>query len=321
MKPLRSLSRCIAAAVVLSFPIAARATLLVYEDFNYTAGSNALPGKNGGIGYSAAYPTGTSNNADVLAGSFNYTDADGKQLVTSGNRAFMDSTTVGNPDGTAVSIAPNRNLNTANFSSLTDGPLFVSFMGQQTAGDLRDVTVALFVSTPNDPNGINTQERLSIGHGNPSAAGANDGNANWGAYADAVGQNGAYSNVPATTLSLIVVRIDLNIGGGTLDSFKVYVNPTLGAEPAVADASSSAYNFLTSLSEINRVRMRAGGSSNSTSGLNLGASQLAVDEIRIGTTYADVTPFTVPEPTSSLLFGIGATYFALGRRRTQRAGG
>ena len=92
------------------------------------------------------------------------------------------------------------------------------YAGGITSG--RDVTVALFDSTPNDPSGINTQERLSIGHGNPSAYQATDGDVNWGAYADAVGQQGAYSTTTATTLSLVVARIDLNVNG-TLDRFRV----------------------------------------------------------------------------------------------------
>jgi hypothetical protein len=267
-------------AVAMGLAPAAQATLLVYEGFDYTAGANGLNSKNGGTGYSAGYSAG--NNADVVTGSFAYTDTVGRQLVTSGNRALMDSTTVGDPNGASVSVAPNRNLNTANFASLT-GPLYISFMGQQTAGDQRDVTVALFAAT----NGAyGTQERLSIGHGNPSAAGATDGNVNWGAYATAVGQQGVYSSTPASTLSLVVVRVDLNVDGA-LDQFRVYVNPQLGTEPAAASAESSAYDFLTGFNEINRVRMRAGGSN---APLGLGASQLEVDEIRIGTTYADVTP-------------------------------
>lgn len=305
MKPLRSLSRCIAAAAVFAFPIAARATLFVYEGFNYTAGANALNSKNGGTGYSAAYSS--TNNADVVSGSLGYTDQLGNSLTTLGNHAFMDSTTVGDPNGTSVSIAPNRNVTTTPFVNLDDSaPLYISFVAQQTAGDLRDVTVALFAAT----NGTyGTQERLSIGHGNPSAAGATDGNSNWGAYAVAVGQNGAYSSTPATTQSFIVVRIDLNVSGA-LDRFRVYVNPNLDAEPAVADAESSSYDFLVGWEEINRIRMRAGGSSST---LNLGASQLAVDEIRVGTTYADVTP--IPEPTCALMCALGGGLLVRRRRR------
>lgn len=306
MKMLRSLSRCIAAAAVLSFPIAAHATLFVYEGFDYAAGANALNSKNGGTGYSAAYSS--NNNADVVSGSLEYTDALGNHLTTLGNHAFMDSTTVGDPNAASpVSIAPNRNVTTTPFTNLSDAaPLYISFVGQQTAGDLRDVTVSLFAVN----NGtFGTQERLSIGHGNPSALNATDGNQNWGAYAVAVGQNGAYSNTPATTQSLIVVRVDLNVSGA-LDRFRVYVNPNMDAEPTTADAESSSYDFLVGWEEINRIRMRAGGSSSS---LGLGASQLAVDEIRVGTTYADVTP--IPEPTSALLGSLGAAFLISGRPR------
>ncbi|MGH8046735.1 MAG: PEP-CTERM sorting domain-containing protein, partial [Chthoniobacterales bacterium] len=41
-------------------------------------------------------------------------------------------------------------------------------------------------------------------------------------------------------------------------------------------------------------------------GLNMGNSANAdIDEIRIGTTYADVTPVAVPEPASLSLIGLG----------------
>jgi hypothetical protein len=69
-------------------------------------------------------------------------------------------------------------------------------------------------------------------------------------------------------------------------------------------------NFLESLSEINRVRMRAGGSNET-----LGASQMDVDEIRIGTTYADVTPIAVPEPASAFAGLVGAALLMARRRR------
>src|SRR6476620_8288 len=88
---LRSVAGCVVTGTVLGgLSSAANASLLVYEGFNYTAGANALNSKNGGTGYSAAYAS--NNNADVVAGSFNYTDADSMPLLTSGNRAFMDST-------------------------------------------------------------------------------------------------------------------------------------------------------------------------------------------------------------------------------------
>src|SRR4051812_28123290 len=87
---------CAAAAVVSSsLAPAAKANLLTYEGFDYPAAPNGLNSKSGGTGYGGTYSS--NNNAAVVLGSFNYPDSAGRQLITAGNRAFMDSTTVGDP--------------------------------------------------------------------------------------------------------------------------------------------------------------------------------------------------------------------------------
>jgi MYXO-CTERM domain-containing protein len=310
LKLVRSVLGCVAAgAAVLSFSSAASAALLVHEDFNYNVAPQSLNGENGGVGYTAAYLS--TSNGDIVAGSFGYTDSAGRTLVTSGNRAYLDSTTVGAtkpntaPAAERVSVAPNRNI-----VSLASGgsTIYISFLAQQTAGTGRDISVSLF-TVANETYG--TQERLSIGHGNQSAANplpTTGDSVHWGAYTNAVGHLGAYSSTPSNELALLVARIDVNVNGA-LDRFRLYVNPSLGEEPTVASAESSDYDFLSALDTINRVRMRAGGSNDS-----YGASQMEVDEIRIGTTYADVTP-SVPEPSSALLGAAALALLGVRRRR------
>jgi hypothetical protein len=84
--------------------------------------------------------------------------------------------------------------------------------------------------------------------------------------------------------NLIVVRIDHILGGN--DNAYLFVNPPLGAEPSFASANTNsigAWDF-----SFNRIRPFAGG-------FNVNAQQpyaeLVLDEIRIGETFADVTPF------------------------------
>jgi hypothetical protein len=94
---------------------------------------------------------------------------------------------------------------------------------------------------------------------------------------------------------LFVVRGDFTSGN---DTFRVYVNPTPGlAEPASADATKSDSNVGTI----------------SVLGLDTGGSFKA-DEIRIGTTFADVVP--TPEPTSLLLLVLICFPMLLRRRGT-----
>jgi len=233
----------------------------------------------------------------VLAGTFNYTDINGKQLATSGNRALMDSTSTAGtspPEPTGVSIAPIRSIAAIPGTPTT---IYLSFLAKQTAGTDRDMTVSLFAAG----NGtFGTAERLSVGHGN--------GFTGWGAYALAVGTNGAHTTSPATDLSFLVARVDLN-DNGLNERFRLYVNPTLDAEPLVADVDVNAYNFIDTIPEITRLRMRAGGSNATQT-----ASQAEFDELRLGTAYADVTP--VPEPASAAALGLmGASLLAIRRRR------
>ena len=295
-------STALALSAALGVSLAAIAPVhgapLVYEGFDYPAAANGLNSKNGGTGFSAAYAS--NNNADVLAGTFDYTDVNGKQLQTSGNRAFMDSTSINGttpPEPTGVSIAPARNIN-----AITGAPttLYFSFLAKQTAGTDRDMTASLFAAG----NGtFGTAERLSIGHGN--------GFTGWGAYALALGTNGAHTAIPATTLSFLVARVDLN-DNGVNERFRIYVNPTLDAEPLVADVDVNAYNFIDTIGEITRLRMRAGGSNATQT-----ASQGEFDELRLGLGYADVAPVAVPEPATAtaMIAIIGAAATLTIRRR------
>jgi len=83
------------------------------------------------------------------------------------------------------------------------------------------------------------------------------------------------------------------------DIFDLYVDPLPGAaEPLQADAELSGFNLgATNFLYINN----AGG--------------WTIDEIRIGSTFAAVTPTSVPEPASLLLVMMGLAAIALARRR------
>jgi hypothetical protein len=81
----------------------------------------------------------------------------------------------------------------------------------------------------------------------------------------------------------------------------------LDAEPAVADVDFSDRNVTTAFSALTRIRPFA-GNSNGT----LLASQADYDELRIGDTWSDVTPF-IPEPTTGLALA-ACTGLLLARR-------
>jgi MYXO-CTERM domain-containing protein len=96
---------------------------------------------------------------------------------------------------------------------------------------------------------------------------------------------------------LLVYKIEFGAGTTTgNERVSLFVNPALGTEPATASASAlDVGSFI-----FDRIRIQAG---NGDSG--------SVDEIRFGTTYADV----VPEPSAALMAALGVFSLVLRRRR------
>ena len=284
-------------------PSTSNAALVIYEGFDYVAGANGNNAQNGGTGFTAAWDNG---NADISAGSMAYTDGGGRSLITSGNRLFADASGVSPTVGTTIS--PFRSIATA-MNGVVGSTLYISFMGQQLSGAGRAMNFAFFTDVAN--NGIYTsQERISAGHGTntPTAAGP----FTWGAFVFGGGNNGAlpqvigsnYSSSGINISTFLVLKIEVNASG--LDErYSLFVNPSLDAEgtPAVTFLRDS----LVSLNEIDRIRPFAGGS-NAT----LAPAPSDFDELRIGTTWGDVTPF-IPEPGTAALAGLAG--LALLRRR------
>ena len=84
----------------------------------------------------------------------------------------------------------------------------------------------------------------------------------------------------------LVVKLD-----GTTGVASLYVNPVTlgGSAPITANATMTFTNF-----SFDTFRIQSGGT-----------EKLDVDELRLGTTYASVTPLAIPEPTTALLLALG----------------
>lgn len=295
--------------LALALPVTSHAALLAYEGFDYNVAADGLALQNGGTGWAAAW-TDTVNDGDILAGSMSYTDGSSNSLITTGNMAQMNGTTVGN----AVNF---RNINVSQYAGTTT--LYISFIGQKilsglgTTLDSRAVNVALF-------GGANptATENISVGHGTNTPTGGFGGAYHWGAFYAGNGGNGQtpgatqtshYSNVNVTTNAFNVLKIELNANGAN-DRFTLYVNPLLAGEGLNVSSITPIDNVdrgATLEAMIQSVRP-FGGNQNAANGAGI----LNFDEFRIGTTWADVTPF-VPEPGTAALAGLAG--LALLRRR------
>ena len=250
------------------------AALLYYEGFGYSTGS--LSSQNGGTGFDNAWGTSGSGGAvNVQSSSLAYSD-----LLTSGGKAYLS------PSG-AGGAAITRNLN----STINSGTVYLSFLTNLDDGN-RYFGLAL------DNNG---GEVFLTGkpttYGSPGSWSLTN-SANLPGSPISSGQN-----ISLDTTALMVLRIDFNASGAN-ERVRLYVNPTLGVEPVTAniDVISSA-SF-----SINQIRMSAG--------YFVAGSPTAygwVDEIRLGTDFASVTP--VPEPSVWLLGCIGLLAVFAQRRR------
>ena len=111
---------------------------------------------------------------------------------------------------------------------------------------------------------------------------------------DSLGTTGALA---AGVTHLIVAKVDL-LNGGLLS---VYADPTAGAAEPASPAVTYAITAPISYDTI------------AVAGVWVGTTNVLFDEIRVGTTFADVT--SVPEPTSIALLGAAAMGLIARRRR------
>lgn len=248
------------------------ASLLAYEGFNYTAGTD-LSGQSGGYGWSNSWTTGIVGDtviSNANSSSLNYTDALGNTLLTSGNTFFYSAASLASGDSRTF-----RDLPVTRGADNTT--TWIAFLGRRS-GPTTNLTSNPYPrgATPISLYSGGTEK---LGIGNSSGVASNT----WslipaGATANLRASASSFSN-----LSLVVVRIDHKPGN---DDAYLFINPVLDSEPQPAQAAAQslgAFDF-----SFNRIRPFV-GANDAANGRPY--AELLTDEIRIGNTFASVTPF------------------------------
>ncbi len=278
--------RCSFVTTLLFFSTAQHspATLLSYEGFNYTAGTSIV-GQNGGTGFSQAWQLNSSGGLYTnQASSLGYTDALGNRLVTVGGSLFLQGQKVDAANSSAAQ--PNRLLGYVRGTNGADGTTtWVSFLAVRQGPTTnnpsvpdnpypRSANLSLYNSAPSNT------EKLAMGNTALTVSNV--------VTLLPIGNlaNAKPSAVSFSRTNFIVVRIDHN-AGATFDYAYLFVNPTLGSEPTTSSADTNSigeFDFT-----FNRIRPFAGGDRSTSAGSPY--AEIVLDEIRIGETYADVSPF------------------------------
>jgi hypothetical protein len=292
-------------AALLTLPSLAPAALLTYEGFGDYANDGPVNGLTGGQGWnggwvvqSGNYPMASSNpltfgsletsaNGRYLYGGSNYVGV-GRQLDTSVNGVW-------------------DNLGYVSGGFIDDGVLWFSMLAQINTNDNINFTFSSDGTSWVQGNAGNVRIRTTYDNNNPNPGaywqlGTVDTNTN---ETTNIVQAGTRTN---NTTYFVVGRFDLN---GTNSTFHLWVtsDPTSltlgGPDLALASANASLTNL-----DATTVRFR-----HFSINVDDGSNVAKIDEIRFGTTFADVSP--IPEPSTYALLAAGLGALVWLRRRAK----
>jgi lysophospholipase L1-like esterase len=252
--------------IYLALGCAASAGVTAYDGFDYTTGD--LTGKNGGAGWSGAYTEdvpspGVANSTVLTTPGLTYAG-----LPTTGGASKT-------ADGGSATTINFRNLGTTYGDDETE--TWISFLAQRN-GTASTATFA----------GISLYNSGGIASGNSEVSIANGGTGGtWRIFDNGAAASVSTSIVPASnTTYLLVARIRWGAGAGGTDAVSLFVNPSLGSVPLVADASKDV-----DMTNFDKIRI---------AGQN--AVNYSFDEFRLGTSFYAVTGQPEPLPPVIPLF-------------------
>lgn len=295
----------------------AKAQLIVYDGFNYTA-ATGIAGQSGGDSTGWASPWGTTSAGYQIgtntAAGLTYGD-----LATDGGALQVGYPQPGVPGGNTTAT-PQRTLpdtlgDLAAANTADVGTLWLSFLiynpTYPTTTYYRQSNLGFFSGAASTGTGGGGTEKADLGLANGSATVGTDFSA-WGGTVTAAAPN--QSTVSAFSASVQFVLVEMVVDNTTAaDTYYAWFNTDPSTFSINADApdisTASVTNSGADLSSVNALRFQAGNANGN--GTN---AFYTVDEVRLGDSFADVTP--TPEPATVTLAALGGmALFVLRRKR------
>jgi hypothetical protein len=286
-------------AALLTLPSLAPAALLTYEGFGDYPTNGPVNGLNGGTGWNGGWVVQNNNNNYPIASSNPLTFG---PLETSANGRYLYGGNQWVGVGRQLDTSPGGvwdNLGYVSGGFIDDGVLWFSMLAQINTTDNINFTFSSDGSPSIQGNAGNVRIRTTQG--------------NWQLGTVDTITTQTTNIVPAGTRTnnttyFVVGRFDLN---GTDSTFHLWVtsNPTSltlgGPDLALNTANASLTNL-----DAATVRFRHFNIFADTGGANS-----KIDEIRFGTSFADVSP--IPEPSTYALLAAGLGALVWLRRRAK----
>ncbi len=300
---------------------AAYAELLNADSFEYTAGdtlgdAGGTGAKSGGTGWSSSNPAWNDSEGEhtIVEQSLQYTDDQGYSLITSGNRVEVTDL------GGNTTASARREYTTGDSGDQTFGddsndpdPVWFSALVQ---GDSTNQARSLL--RPSEDGSLNAGQgtpgsgRKNIRFHSSQTSPAKDTGVQ--PVKDSQTVDAGPDTIPShNRADMLVTKVSFDTDGNQNDTAKLWVNPNdLSAGTLTDGSDAEAFREFKDFADMDFVK----------AGFLADLEGAAFDEVRVGTSFSDVSPRT-PLPPS---FGLGASCLGMmaaggwwRRRRSRRA--
>ena len=270
--------------------IPVQSSQVAYEGFDYVSAS--LESQSGGSGW------GLNWSSNIYVSPISSSSLGYGALATSGG-----SVTFG---PASVTTVYTRQLASTFGASAVGGTLWMSLLYLNTAGSTAaEARIGFYGNMTADASGLNTATASGglphpVDVGRPATGGSAD---EISLYSGSTIFSTGIATPRGAEAAFLLMRFTLT-GDANPDTVSLWVNPNISLGEGSLGAAQATFTSGTSdMDVVNGLRFQTP---------NTGG--FSIDEIRVGTTFADVTP-VVPEPTTLIMVGLGIGAVALQIRR------